>query len=1293
MYSINDKTRHLSRTLAIWFFLGCYPGALTAQLSPPTFERISNRQLEGTVWSIAQDTIGFLWLATPTGLYRYDGYDLLAYTNHPDDPSSLSNSDVMAVYVDRLDDVWVGTRGGGLNRLVRSEERFDRFRHDPEDSNSLSSDSVWRILEDRQGTLWVATLSGLNRFDREAQSFTRYHANPQAQGSLSDDRIWFLLEDPEGRLWIGTDSGLDLFDPESQSFVHYRHDPEDRSSLRNDRVAVLATDPSGELWVGTIYGVDRFDPEEGSFSHQIHDLEKPGGLTPSSPRAIHIDSSGDIWIGTDEGLDRIRRATGIVDHYHHHESDTASLSNDSVLCIFEDQDGILWFGTRQGLNRFDPLRERFGTVRPRPGMTVASGGRRVRSILEDSSGALWVGSLDSGLHRIDRDSGSVETFRGAIDDPRALPGDGIVTLLEDQSKELWIGTINGLSRFDRSGKTFHTLHHDPQDPQTLSSDQVNNLLEDTTGNLWIATTRGLDRLDNDRDQLIRYEVAQGKNVGALAQDRAGFVWFSASGEGLYRLPNETHPLQHFKHDPDDPNSFSGNEITVLFEDSHEALWLGGLSSGLSRLDPERRSFRHYRMRDGLPSEAIVGIVEDESGDLWLSSYAGLTHFEPATGVMRNYDRDSGLQGDTFYDGAAYRSASGELFFGGVNGYNAFYPDQIVRHERPPRVVLTELQLFNIPVPLRRRDPSSPLAQSLLLTDRVTLSHRDNVFAFAYAALHFAAPAKNRYAYRLRGFDKEWVETGAQRRFAQYTSLRPGDYTFEIKASNVDGVWGPATTLGIKIEPPLWETWWAFSLYGLGLIAAAFILARSQQQKIDRERGISAKLRQVDQLRDEFLANTSHELRTPLYGITGLAESLLEESSGELPASAKTHLEMIAASGRRLGNLVNDLLDFSKLKRQGLELAIRAVELHTLADIVLTMSKPLAEGKDIELINAVDPHLPTARGDSGRLQQVLLNLVGNAIKFTDSGSVEISARKHEEELVVEVRDTGVGIEADKIHRIFESFEQGDASATREFGGTGLGLSVSRQLVELHGGELHVTSTPELGSVFFFNLPMVTEPLALIEATGIRSADPVRSIEPTPTVTAPGSDNRGATILAVDDEPLILHVLSAHLHPVDYRVLRASNGLEALRLVDEEFIDLVLLDVMMPRMSGYEVCRKLRKRHRMEELPILFLSAKTRQTDRIAGFREGANDYLAKPISKDELLARVKLHLQLLAAHRNQSEEVKILRGLLPICAVCKNIRDDEGSWGSLELYIDRHSEARFTHGMCPNCKQSQLGKLD
>ncbi|HSC68098.1 MAG TPA: diguanylate cyclase, partial [Cellvibrio sp.] len=522
-----------------------------------------------------------------------------------------------------------------------------------------------------------------------------------------------------------------------------------------------------------------------------------------------------------------------------------------------------------------------------------------------------------------------------------------------------------------------------------------------------------------------------------------------------------------------------------------------------------------------------------------------------------------------------------------------------------------------------------------------LTHKDSVFTLEFSALNFQMAEENQYAYRLLGFDSEWIQAG-NKRTATYTNLDPGDYIFEVRASNNDGVWSDKQArLNIHIASPFWRTWWAYILYFLIVMMLFYWFMRIQrmrlryeQQQVEQERSLVRRLQQVDKLKDEFLANTSHELRTPLNGIIGLAESLLDGLNGPLPTHTRYSLRLIAASGRRLSALVNDILDFAKLKNQGVTLHKKAVDLRVLVDIVIALSRPLVGDKPLTLHNRVPETLPAAHADEDRLLQILHNLIGNAVKFTHEGSITISAEVKDEFIQVQIADTGIGMNADQLTDIFQPFHQIDGGAERAYGGTGLGLSITKQLLELHGGTITANSTPAEGSVFTFSLPLCQELPAAPDDT---VQAPVHSLDETPTGqlnetrrTRADQPSQGH-ILVVDDDSVNRLVLVNHLALRNYRVTEAANGEEAIALVQEQGdIDLVLLDVMMPKMSGYETCQRLRETYRPHELPIIFLTARSQTQDLVMGLEAGANDFLTKPISKEELLARVDTHLQLYSA---------------------------------------------------------------
>ncbi|MEM1180408.1 MAG: two-component regulator propeller domain-containing protein, partial [Acidobacteriota bacterium] len=1022
------------------------------------------------------------------------------------------------------------------------------------------------------------------------------------------------------------------------------HDPADPHSLPDDRVVDLAADPGGGLWVATTGGgLGRRDPVTGAFQ-------------------------------------RIR----------HRANDPDSLSSNSLLSVEVDREGIVWAGSYVGLNKIDPRRSQFATYRHIPGEANSLASNSVWPILEDRDGVLWVGTYDSGLHRIDRDLGQVTHFSTDPDDPDSLPHGTVESLYEDASGRFWVGTREGLSLMDRGTGRFFDPWHQKGAEVDFPRREVFALYEDSSQRFWVGTMGlGLVLFDRELRKPVRFYQSDPEDRATLTESRVydvleaddGRLWVGTLNGGLNLLDPETGHVQQFRHDLDDPRSLRGNRAVLMHRDRRGELWVGTQRAGLHRYLGEGRGFEVFTPEQGLPGGSILGILEDDAGHLWLSTFNGLSRFDPRTETFVNFNVGDGLQGNSFSPTSYFRSRRGEMFFGGTRGLNAFFPEAVAIDESSPRSVLTELRLFDEAV---EPGTTAVLPHSLETAEELVLSHREYVFSLRFAVPYFRNRENIRFAYQLEGFDPQWIEGDADERVARYSNLSPGRYTFRVKARSAHGAWGQPAELRVIQKPAPWLAWWAWVLYGAATLAGVLVFVRRQAHRLAEEQEINARLREVDTLKNELLANTSHELRTPLFAMTGITESLIEGKSGPLPEAVKADLETVASSGHRLAHLMDDLLDYSKLRSSRFALHTKPVPLHALADVVLTLAKPLLRGKKVQLQNGIPPELDPAEADEHRLHQVLLNLVGNAAKFTEHGHIQIEARRHgDDQLLVVVRDTGIGISPEAQGQIFAPFAQADASTRRSFGGAGLGLAICRQLVELHGGRIWVESEPGAGSSFHFTLPRATEGAqslspALVEQSRVEvpaSQAPIRS----------GGESSGDfQILVVDDEEIIRQVLCAYLQGEDYRYLTASGGEEALHILEREPVDLVLLDVMMPRLSGYEVCRRIRQTRSLEELPIFFLSAMNESKDIAAGFAEGANDYLTKPVGQGELVMRLSTHLRLLAAHRARKREVKVLRGLLPICSQCKKIRSQDGEWETLESYIDGHSEAKFTHGFCPQC---------
>ena len=1258
--------------LCLWFLLG----TATVLAAGPSvrFERLTVRDglSQNTVHRIAQDHQGFLWIATRDGLNRYDGYGFTIFRHDPDLPGSVAANYIRVIHVDKRGRVWIGTNKG-LDRYLEGEDRFANYNHNASDAQSLSDNNILSMAEDREGNLWLGTVNGLNRMDVKTGRFERFFHDPDDPSSLAANEVPTLFIDSKNRLWAGTrNRGLSRYEPSTKRFVHYQHDANDPTSLTQGKVSAIGEDADGKLWVGTHKGLNRFDESTGRFHHfaqRSKQSSNKGSLTSVQVFSITRDSQNRMWVATMGGLHRYNAERDRFDSWHHRPSDPSSLSGNVVWHIFEDAQNVLWMGTNSGLNQYNPGSDKFIHYKHQADQPDSLSHNNVMTLLQSKNGDVWVGTAGGGLNRFDEDRMGFEHFRHQQGNTDSIPHNQVFSLFEDSKGALWIGMYNGLARYTPGKSGFEHWHHDKNDPGSLSFNVVSAVLEDSKGQLWVGTYGGgVNRFDEANNRFIHYKRARGDDTSLshnivldLYEDSKGILWVGTRGGGVNRYDASTDSFSHFRHDKADPGSLSSDLVYSLLEDRQGRFWVGTDGGGLNLFDRSSGQFTHFRKKQGLVNDTVYGIVEDKTGDLWISTNKGLARMGGRDNFFTSYNVDDGLQSNEFNGGAFFGGVDGELFFGGVNGFNRFYPEAIAVDPFAPPVVLTDFLLFNQSVPVGKTPGMATgdfyLPKGVHLLDKITLNHTQSVFAFEFTGLHFANPLSTQYAYKLDGWDVDWITTDARKRWATYTNIPSGEYRFRVKAGNKDNYWREAEqTLLIEVLPPPWKTWWAYTGYALLAVAFVLFLIREERRKRQNEREVIHQLMQVDKLKDEFLANTSHELRTPLNGIIGLAESLMDGAAGELPQKAVHDLDMVVTSGKRLADLVNDILDFAKLNNQGMELFTKPIDLHAIVEVVITLLEPLVAKKDLKLVNGVSMALPSVEADEDRLQQILHNLVGNAIKFTDFGEVTITAEASDSGVEISVSDTGIGIPQDKLQAIFESFEQVQGDIARDHSGTGLGLAVCKQLVELHGGTIWVNSVVGKGSDFKFILPTSVSQVAVEDVTVNQAVARLQLLESYSTespemdftpvdIPEPEDEHDGSKfrILLVDDEPVNRQVLLNHLALHHYQTVEASGGeqaIELLRQADETDhpFDLVLLDIMMPKISGYEVCKVLRENHPVHDLPVIFLTAKNQVADLVQSFAVGANDYLSKPVSKHELLTRVETHLKLLDVNRNLENKV-------------------------------------------------------
>lgn len=809
-------------------------GILYPRTPDPTFENVGLEHglSQITVNCITRDRNGFMWFGTQDGLNRYDGYNFTIYRHNPDNPSSLSDNHIRVILEDIDEPVlWIGTNNGGLCKFDPDVDRFTNYRYLPNDPNSLSYDEVYFLYQEKNGILWVGTWGGgLNKFDKKNGTFTRYRYNRDNPSGLSHDIVRTIFEDSKGVMWIGSyGGGLNKFNRETGEFSHYRYDPADPGSLGNDQVMSICECRDGGLWIGTDGGgINRFDPAAGTFTRYRHNPTDPGSLANDRVRDIHEDRSGRLWVATyGGGLNRFDQETRTFTEYRHDPGQLKSLPHDQVLSLYEDNNDLLWIGTQSGgVAKLDLREKKFNLYSYLPGKPGSLSAGEVRAFTEDPGGILWIGTNGGGLNKFDRKKNKYTVFRHEPGNPDSLSFDRVYALCPDKDRNvLWVGTFGGgLNKFDKKKGRFtrYSSNPDPRNRSRISHDRIRTILEDRTGTLWIGTwDGGLNRFHKETETFDHYRHDPGKpdtighdKIFCLYEDRSGVLWVGTWGGGLCRYNRETDNFTRFRYKPGNPNALISDRILCIYEDSSGVFWIGSGDRGLNKFDREQNLWSAYTARNGLPNDVIYGILEDETGHLWLSSNGGISKFNPKTGTVKNYGAGDGLQGNEFNGGAYYKSSSGEMFFGGINGFNSFFPSEIEDNPFIPPVLITGFRKFNEPVKFDK---------STWKVKEIVLSYKDNFISFEFVALNYRVPGDNRYAYKMDGFDKDWIYCG-DRQTAVYTNLAGGNYVFRVRGSNNDGLWNnEGASVKLVVIPPFWKRLWfqvfaIFVLLGLGYLA-------------------------------------------------------------------------------------------------------------------------------------------------------------------------------------------------------------------------------------------------------------------------------------------------------------------------------------------------------------------------------------------------------------------------------------------------------------------------------------------
>ncbi|MXN90771.1 response regulator [Flavobacterium sp. Sd200] len=1276
-------------TKAILFiFFSCFP--CYGQLTNLKFENYdtANGISSSTCLEIFQDKEGFLWFGTIDGLNKFDGYDFEIFRPSLTDRNAISNNRINVITEDNRGRLWIGT-GSGLNIYDKQQQRFykvsfsadksyreiincllfskqdnslyigtkngliklrlngslaeiaqhpdfERFRKSAKDK-STDNENITNIVKDNSDSIWFVTDGGyLNCFDISKKNISKYAIDIEGGGFLGHLPKQLLI-DGEGNLLIGNDlSRMYVFDTQKHISTKIS------CTSKSMPVFHILKDKNGIIWASTDgYGIYLLDSKGSVIQHIQHDNDDPFSLPNNQPSKILQDKDGIYWIASyNKGVNKLAISKSVFGHYYYKYGESSGLSTKIAQAVTQTRDGKIWIGTDGGgLNLFDEKNKRFSYFRATPGSSTSLSSDKILYLKEGQNNTLYIGTWDRGLTEFNTVSHISTAYKHDPNNPYSLGQNTVWCIENDKQGRVWLGTSSaGLNLFDPKTKRFYSYKNIPGNSNSLTNNFVFSLYADSKNRLFIGTAQG-----------ICYTV--------LTKDTA--------------MP----PKLVFK--PLEVKNISENRVNFITEDQLHNIWIG-TDVGLYELYPDLKFKKAFSVANGLPNNFIVGIQEDNQHRIWITSKSGLSVLE-ANGKITNFNIHDGLQGTEYQSKSIFKTIDGRIIAGGINGFNIFNPADIKQESIKLKPYLTELRLFNKKV--NAGDTINNriiLQQAISALKAIELKYNEGYLNIGFVALNYNNQERVQYAYRMLGLHENFIEPGSER-MATYSSLPPGNYTFEVLASE-DGNWAKAgkTALQLTILPPPWKTWWAYTLYGIIVIAGLWFGMRYYTRKVQEE-----KEHELDQMKLRFFINVSHEFRTPLTLILNPVDRIL--SSYNDPEQVKNAAQLIQRSSRRLLYLVNQLLDFRKVDLGEAALELQRVNVEKFTKDIFKLFEDLAKTKGLNVVFTSTIKNRVGLLDPDKLEKILTNLLSNAIKFTPSGgtvtvtlevveenrnSVVLKAKDAGGFVKITVSDTGIGFKQEHLKDVFRRFFHADAGMA----GTGIGLNYTKALVELHKGKISVSSTEGLGSTFTILLPLNLKPSK--KAAGVTDVldyaidtNPIKSVEYEIAISneeksqagddeLPTSEtNRPVVVIVEDNKELRTHLKNELAG--QFKVKEASNGLLGLEMIKKYYPDIVISDVMMPQMDGFEMCRQLKNTLEVSHIPVILLTARSLEEDRIEGYDTGADEYLPKPFNINVLKARIN---NLLEARKRSRERFVNLGGVMPATKVSTNTVD--------EIFLDK-----------------------